>query len=78
MAENSNQPLTFDEALQQLEQIVKQLEMGQLPLEKSIELYKVGMSLSNECHQKLVKIEAEVAQLVDGAGNVSPFQITEE
>lgn len=66
--------LTFDESLRQLEQIVRQLEQGDLPLEQSIELYKKGMGLSNDCHLKLQKIEGEVAQLVDASGGVSSFE----
>ena len=63
----------FDVALQQLEAIIGKLEAGNLPLEESIELYKEGMTLSTDCHQKLQKIEAEVVKLVDESGNVSEF-----
>lgn len=65
--------LSFDEALGQLEAVVRQLELGELPLEKSIELYKKGMELSGECHQKLQTIEAEVAKLVDAGNTISDF-----
>jgi exodeoxyribonuclease VII small subunit len=67
------QEVKFDEALQQLEGIIRKLEAGNLPLEEAIELYKEGMTLSTQCHQKLQKIEAEVVRLVDAAGNVSEF-----
>lgn len=70
--------MNFDEALNQLEQVVRQLEAGNLPLERSIELYKVGMTLSNDCHQKLQQIEAEVAKLVDSSGQVSDFELAGE
>lgn len=70
--------MNFDEALNQLEQVVRQLEAGNLPLERSIELYKVGMTLSNDCHQKLQQIEAEVAKLVDPSGQVSDFELAGE
>lgn len=63
----------FDEALQQLEGIIRKLEAGNLPLEESIELYKEGMKLSTECHKKLQKIEAEVVKLVDADGDISEF-----
>ena len=63
----------FDEALQQLEGIIRKLEAGNLPLEESIELYKEGMTLSTESHKKLQKIEAEVVKLVDASGNISEF-----
>ncbi len=70
--------MNFDEALQQLEQVVRQLEAGNLPLERSIELYKQGMSLSNECHQKLQQIESEVAKLVDPSGAMTDFEVSGE
>lgn len=65
--------LKFDESLQQLEGIIRKLEAGNLPLEEAIELYKEGMTLSTDCHQKLQKIEAEVVKLVDASGNISEF-----
>lgn len=74
----SEPKMNFDEALNQLEQVVRQLEAGNLPLERSIELYKQGMFLSNECHQKLQKIESEVAKLVDASGNVTDFEMPGE
>lgn len=74
----SEQKMNFDEALSQLEQVVRQLEAGNLPLERSIDLYKQGMSLSNECHQKLQQIEGEVAKLVDSSGHVTDFEIPGE
>lgn len=74
----SKTKMNFDEALNQLEQVVRQLEAGNLPLERSIELYKVGMTLSNDCHQKLQQIEAEVAKLVDSSGQVSDFELAGE
>jgi len=67
--------LSFDEALSQLEGVVKQLEMGELPLEQAIELYKQGMELSGQCHQKLQKIESEVATLVESNGQASDFEM---
>jgi len=63
----------FDDALAELETIIAKLEAGNLPLESAIELYKVGMTLSTDCHKKLQKIEAEIVKLVDSAGNVSDF-----
>jgi len=63
--------IKFDVAMQQLEEIIRQLEAGNLPLEESIALYKTGMTLSTDCHKQLQKIEAEVVKLVDESGNLS-------
>ena len=68
-----NKEVKFDEALKQLEGIIHKLETGNLPLEESIELYKKGMTLSTDCHQKLQKIEADIVKLVDASGNISEF-----
>ena len=67
----------FDEALEKLEGIIRQLEVGNLPLEEAITLYKEGMMLSADCHKKLQKIEAEVVKLVDATGNISEFDESE-
>ena len=48
----SESKMNFDEALQQLEQVVRQLEAGNLPLERSIELYKQGENDEKECLYK--------------------------
>ncbi len=74
----SETKLNFDEALRQLEQVVRQLEAGNLPLEQSIDLYKKGMLLSGECHQKLQQIESEVAKLVDPTGAMADFEVSGE
>ncbi|HAX72487.1 MAG TPA: exodeoxyribonuclease VII small subunit [Firmicutes bacterium] len=76
--EQGTEKLNFDEALAQLENVVRQLEMGNLPLETAIDLYKKGMSLSNDCHQKLQQIEQEVATLVEPTGAMKDFSLTEE
>lgn len=43
---------TFAEAMTALEEIVRQLEQGDVPLENAIDLYKQGMELSKFCHSK--------------------------
>ena len=74
----SETKLNFDEALRQLEQVVRQVEAGNLPLEQSIDLYKKRMLLSGECHQKLQQIESEVAKLVDPTGAMTDFEVSGE
>ena len=72
------QELSFDQALLQLEQVVRQLELGNIPLEEAITLYKEGMNLSTQCHQKLEKIENDVALLVDSTSTITEFKPKEE
>ena len=45
--------MTFEENMNSLSEIVKQLEKGDLPLEKSVELYENGGKLAAECRNEL-------------------------
>lgn len=52
--------LSFEEAMAALEQVVSQLERGEVPLERSIELYERGARLKAHCAAKLKDAEAKV------------------
>ena len=58
---------TFEQALQQLEQIVQKLEKGELPLEDSLKLYEDGIRLSRLCHGKLEEAEGRIEVLLKDA-----------
>ena len=63
---------TFEQALQQLEQLVQKLEKGELPLEESLALYEEGIRLSRLCHGKLEEAEGKIAMLMkDARGEVA-------
>ncbi|MBO8163129.1 MAG: exodeoxyribonuclease VII small subunit [Brevibacillus sp.] len=74
------QELPFEQAMQRLEEVVRRLEEGEVPLEEAIQLYQEGMKLSRLCAQKLDAIEAQVVQLVEENGRVTkkPFQVEGE
>ena len=78
---NNNEPKTksFEASLEALEQIVRELEDGDLPLEKSLELFEQGIRLSRECQERLGQAERRIEVLLrDSQGRtvVSSF-ITE-
>lgn len=77
MAEKDYQP-SFEEAMEELERIVEKLEEGDVPLEEAINTYKKGMELSKFCHDKLKKVEAQLAEIVVENGDKQPFTISEE
>jgi len=56
--------LTFEQAFQQLEEVVRQLESGELSLEQSLTLFERGMLLARLCESKLDAAEQKVNQLV--------------
>lgn len=57
--------ILFDEAMLQLENIVRQLEQGDVPLESAIELYQKGMEFSKVCSDKLQKAEKQLVTFMD-------------
>ncbi|OUS19735.1 exodeoxyribonuclease VII small subunit [Litorivita pollutaquae] len=62
--------MTFEQAMAELEQVVGQLERGDVALEDSIKLYERGAELKKRCEAKLKEAEEKVAAItLDGAGN---------
>jgi exodeoxyribonuclease VII small subunit len=79
MAENDSgtQPAeSFEASLDELERVVKELEAGDLPLERSIELFERGMSLSDTCRKQLEEAETRVEMLIRKEGKIAaePFR----
>ena len=61
--------MSFEDALRELETVVGQLERGEVPLDKSIELYERGAALKKRCEAKLKEAEEKVVKLtLDGDG----------
>jgi len=56
-------PKDFESALKNLEEIVKELEEGELTLEKSLERYEQGVRLARFCNAKLNEAEARIEML---------------
>ena len=67
-----NPPQTFESGLQQLENIVKEMETGELPLERAITLFEQGMKLSEACRKQLEEAETRVEILTRRAGEIQP------
>ena len=59
--------LTFEDALRQLEAVVKQLESGDVPLDESIDLYERGEALRKHCQARLDAAQARIEQIVTDA-----------
>ncbi|ASA23119.1 exodeoxyribonuclease VII small subunit [Paenibacillus donghaensis] len=67
--------LDFEQAMEQLEEIVRELEHGDVPLEKAIDLFQQGMKLSQLCGGRLAQVEQkiEMITLEDGELRKKPF-----
>lgn len=67
---------TFEDSLNDLEKIVAQLEDGDLPLEKSLELFEAGVKLSRECKERLTQAERRIEILMkDANGNMTATEL---
>ncbi|HZI19344.1 MAG TPA: exodeoxyribonuclease VII small subunit [Pyrinomonadaceae bacterium] len=67
---------TFEMQLASLERIVRELERGDLPLERSLELFEQGVKLSRECQERLNEAERRIEVLLrssDGQTFAAPF-----
>jgi exodeoxyribonuclease VII small subunit len=60
--------MSFEEAMKALEDVVRQLESGQVELEKSIALYEQGAKLKAHCEARLKAAEEKVALITLGDG----------
>ena len=67
MSETPIESMSFEEAMKELEQVVGQLERGDVELEKSIALYERGAKLKDRCAATLKAAEEKVAKITTGA-----------
>lgn len=59
--------VTFEQALQRLEQIVAKLESGELTLDESLALFEEGVQLSRVCNARLTEAELKMEKLIERA-----------
>ena len=71
MKKTEAQSQNFESSLAALEKIVRELERGELPLEKSLELFERGVRLARECQERLQQAERRIEVLLqrDGGGD---------
>ncbi|HPU74722.1 MAG TPA: exodeoxyribonuclease VII small subunit [Bacillota bacterium] len=65
-AKGAHDELTFEKALARLEQIVAQLDAGDLPLDEAIELFSEGSELGKFCSAILDQAEGRLEMLIEG------------
>jgi exodeoxyribonuclease VII small subunit len=68
--------MKFEDCLQRLEQIVAELEKGDLPLDRALALFEEGVKLSNSCREQLDSAEGKVEILLrqNGKLQAEPFE----
>jgi exodeoxyribonuclease VII small subunit len=68
---------SFESSLEELERIVRELEQGELPLERSLELFEQGVKLSRACQDRLNQAERRIEILMrdsQGRSVARPFE----
>ena len=76
-----NKEIKFEKAIEKLEQIVEDLEAGNIPLEDALKKYEEGVRLSRLCQQRLTQAEKKIEVLtrsLDGQLKKEPFEFEEE
>jgi exodeoxyribonuclease VII small subunit len=63
---------TFESCFEELERVVKELETGDLPLERSLELFEKGVALSESCRKQLEDAETRIEVLMRKDGKLQP------
>ncbi len=58
--------LSFEDALRELENVVRRLESGEVPLDESIDLYERGEALRKACQARLDAAQARIEKIVAG------------
>jgi len=62
----------FEDCLQRLEQILAELEKGDIPLERALSLFEEGVKLSQSCRQELDAAEGKIEILLKQNGKLQP------
>lgn len=77
MAEKKEKELSFEEALDNLEEIVKKLETGEVPLDDAISEFNKAMKLAKSCDDKLKNAEEAITKLVKENNEIVDFKVEE-
>ncbi len=76
MNEKSSQEASFEQALSELENLVEQLESGELSLDQSLQQFKRGVELTRHCQGILKQAQQVVEQLIEAndESSAAPYQ----
>ena len=77
MAKSVEKDVKFEEALSNLEEIVKKLETGEVPLDDAINEFNKAIKLAKTCDDKLKNAEEAITKLVKDNGDIVDFQVEE-
>ena len=70
--------ISFEDSLKKLEEIVEELEKGELSLDEALKLYEEGMEFSDQCMEKLNESKQKVEKITKEGNNkyhTEPFSV---
>ena len=77
MTENNNNDLSFEEAMQQLENIVRELESGKIKLDDAVNAYEKAVALKQLCENKLKAAQLKIEKIeISPSGEISTSDFT--
>lgn len=77
-AEDGEDTISFEQSLEELENLVEKLERGQLTLDESLEMFERGMKFARMCNRKLSKAERKIEILIEENGKLKTETFMEE
>ena len=78
MANKKTDSFNFEQALEDLEELVTAMEEGELSLEESLQAFERGIKLTRECQTALKKAEQKVQVLINEVGDTKEFEFKED
>lgn len=75
--EKKDKELSFEENIKKLEEIVKNLESGEVLLDDAIDKFKEAIEIANTCDKKLKEASDSVNKILNKDGNLEEFKIEE-
>ena len=78
MANKKTDSFNFEQALEDLEELVTAMEEGELSLEESLQAFERGIKLTRECQTALKKAEQKVQVLINEDGDTEEFNFKED
>jgi len=69
--------MSFEDKIKLLEEIIKELETGEVPLDEAINKYTDAMKLAKECSDKLNEVSEKVNKIMTENGKLEDFTISE-
>lgn len=73
----STKKIKFEDKVKELEEIVNELENGEIDLDESINKYTKAMKLISECDKELKTVEENINLILNNEGNLETFEIEE-